>query len=187
MWRKNRQPRKNTTCVGTDLNRNWRYKWGAQPGASPDPCTDTFQGRCAGDTPENIAVSGLSNRLGASPKGIRSYIDWHSYGNKILTPWGWTCEPSEQPPSLPRMLEIAGGVAATINATSGAVYQYGTGCDIEYYSTGNGRDHHHGAYNANHSWTLELEPVTSRQGDSCCHRTKSGRWSRSSGLVRFGC
>ena len=169
MWRKNRLPRSNTTCVGTDLNRNWKFEWGGEPGtgaASTDPCDSTFQGLSPGDTPENIAVSGLSNKLGKSPKGIRSYIDLHSYGQKILTPPGWTCNTSQYPATLPRMLEIAGGFANAVQAydSRNETYQYGTGCDIEYYSAGNGRDHHYGAYGANHSWTLELDPVTSSQG-----------------------
>ena len=165
LWRKNREPRLNATCIGTDLNRNWAYKWGVSPGASPDPCSESFQGLSAGDTAENIAVSSLSDKIAASsPQGIRSYVDLHSYGQKILTPYGWTCDPALQPASLPRMLEVAGGYAAAVNASSGAQYQYGTGCDIEYYSAGNGRDHHYGVYAANHSWTLELEPVTEDEG-----------------------
>lgn len=28
MWRKNRQLNENTTCHGTDLNRNWDYHFG---------------------------------------------------------------------------------------------------------------------------------------------------------------
>ncbi|KAL9078035.1 MAG: hypothetical protein Q9157_003033 [Trypethelium eluteriae] len=163
-WRKNRQPRSNSTCVGTYLNRNWKYKWASNPGASPDPCSDTFQGASAGDTPENQAVSALSDILGARPAGIRSYVDLHSYGEKILTPFGWTCDPSEQPATLPRMLEVAGGLAAIVNAYNGTNYTFGTGCDIEYYSSGNGRDHHYGIYNANHSWTLELDPLTDDEG-----------------------
>lgn len=169
MWRKNRLPRSNTTCIGTDLNRNWKFEWGGEPGtgaASTDPCDDTFQGLSPGDTPENIVLSGLSDKLGASRKGIRSYIDLHSYGQKILTPPGWTCNTSQYPATLPRMLEVAEGFANAVQGydSRNETYQYGAGCDIEYYSAGNGRDHHYGAYGANHSWTLELDPVTSSQG-----------------------
>ncbi|KAI9687647.1 MAG: hypothetical protein M1820_010426 [Bogoriella megaspora] len=163
-WRKNRQPRSNTTCVGTDLNRNWKYKWASNPGASPDPCAETFQGLSAGDTLENQAVSSLSDKLGARPAGIRSYVDLHSYGEKILTPFGWTCDPAQQPVTLPRMLEVAGGLAAVLNTYDGTNYTFGTGCDIEYYSSGNGRDHHYGFYNASHTWTLELDPLTDDDG-----------------------
>ena len=33
-WRKNRQPNPGTTAIGTDLNRNWGYKWGCCGGSS---------------------------------------------------------------------------------------------------------------------------------------------------------
>jgi hypothetical protein len=64
------------------------------------------------------------------------------------------------------MLEVAGGFANAVQAydSRNETYQYGAGCDVEYYSAGNGRDHHYGAYGADHSWTLELDPVTSGQG-----------------------
>ena len=29
-WRKNRKPNNGSRCIGTDLNRNWAYKWGGR-------------------------------------------------------------------------------------------------------------------------------------------------------------
>jgi murein tripeptide amidase MpaA len=41
LWRKNRSPAPSgSTCIGTDLNRNYRSKWG-QGGSSTNPCSDT--------------------------------------------------------------------------------------------------------------------------------------------------
>jgi hypothetical protein len=34
MWRKNRQPNTGSSAVGTDLNRNWDYRWGCCNGSS---------------------------------------------------------------------------------------------------------------------------------------------------------
>jgi hypothetical protein len=64
------------------------------------------------------------------------------------------------------MLEVAGGVAKAIEAASerGSTYQFGPGCEILYFSTGNSRDHHYGVYGANHSWTLELSPQDASGG-----------------------
>ena len=42
--------------------------------------------------------------------GIRSFIDFHSYSQLILTPWGFSCDPL--PESIDRMLEAAAGTAA---------------------------------------------------------------------------
>jgi len=169
LWRKNRQPRPslNTTCLGTDGNRNWKTEWDAEPpegGSTPDPCGQTFRGLAPGDTPENQNIDGLSAKLGATAQGIRSFIDFHSYGQLVLTPYGYSCDPL--PETLPRMLEVAGGTAGAIEAASerGSVYEFGPGCQILYFSTGNSRDHHYVAYGANHSWTMELSPQNQTGG-----------------------
>ena len=171
LWRKNRQPRPttNSTCIGTDGNRNWKFEWDAQPpdgGSSPDPCAETYRGLAPGDTPENKALDGLSSKLSKQGPGIRSFVDFHSYGELLSTPYGFSCDPADLPETLPRMLEIAKGVALAIEAASerGSHYEVGPGCEIIYFSTGNSRDHHYGAYRANHSWTLELSPQDSAGG-----------------------
>ncbi|KAI8941092.1 hypothetical protein NX059_002331 [Plenodomus lindquistii] len=163
LWRKNRQPRPNTnsTCIGTDGNRNWKFEWDAEPpegGSTPDPCGQTYRGEAPGDTPENQAMDALSAKLSQTGDGIRSFIDFHSYGQLVLTPYGYTCDPL--PESLPRMLEVAGGTARAIEAAStrNSTYEFGPGCQILYFSTGNSRDHHYAVHGANHSWTLELSP-----------------------------
>ncbi len=46
MWRKTRSnPHGHSggRCVGADPNRNWEYRWGG-PGASKNPCTETYMG-----------------------------------------------------------------------------------------------------------------------------------------------
>jgi hypothetical protein len=163
LWRKNRQPRPslNTSCLGTDGNRNWITEWDAEPpegGSTPDPCGQTYRGLAPGDTPENKAMDGLSAKLATTGVGIRSFVDFHSYGQLILTPYGYSCDPL--PESLPRMLEVAGGTARAIMAASeqNSYYEFGPGCQILYFSTGNSRDHHYVAHGANHSWTMELSP-----------------------------
>lgn len=169
LWRKNRQPRPttNSTCIGTDGNRNWKFEWDAQPpegGSTPDPCGQTYRGLAPGDTPENQALDGLSAQLANRGAGIRSFIDFHSYSQLILTPYGYTCDPL--PESLPRMLEVAGGTAAAIESAStrNSTYEFGPGCQILYFSTGNSRDHHYAQHGANHSWTLELSPIDQAGG-----------------------
>ncbi|EMD60563.1 hypothetical protein COCSADRAFT_125543 [Bipolaris sorokiniana ND90Pr] len=169
LWRKNRQPRLelNTTCLGTDGNRNWKFEWDATPpdgGSTPDPCGQTYRGEAAGDTPENQALDGLSAKLSSTGAGIRSFIDFHSYGQLILTPWGFSCDPL--PETLPRMLEVAGGTAKAIQAGSArnVIYEFGPGCQILYFSTGNSRDHHYAVHGAEHSWTMELSPQDAAGG-----------------------
>ncbi|KAL0931942.1 zinc carboxypeptidase [Colletotrichum truncatum] len=166
LWRKNRQPRSNTTCIGTDGNRNWGFQWNyplEDGSVSANPCGQTFRGRCPGDTPENIVLSALSRKLAATPGGIRLFIDWHSYSQLILLPWGFSCEPDVLPKNLQAQRDVGAGYAATIAATSGEEYLVGPSCEILYYSTGSARDFHHGALNATYSWSVELRP---KSGDS---------------------
>ncbi|RYO88371.1 hypothetical protein DL762_003757 [Monosporascus cannonballus] len=165
LWRKNRQPRAGTDCVGTDGNRNWDSQWDHPiPGAGGlgDPCSQTYHGEAPGDTPENAALSALSRRLAAAPGGgggIRSMVDWHSYGQQILLPYGWSCEPADLPANLAAQRAVGGGYAAAIDATTGASYEVGPACDVlYYYSTGSARDYHSSVSGAPFSWTVELRP-----------------------------
>ena len=57
LWRKNRSPAPaGSTCIGTDLNRNFNDHWG-QGGSSTSPCSDTYMGASAGSEPEVQATS----------------------------------------------------------------------------------------------------------------------------------
>ncbi|KAF7679251.1 hypothetical protein GT037_002999, partial [Alternaria burnsii] len=92
LWRKNRQPppenAANQTCFGRDVNRNWETNWDADPrGASPDPCSQTYRGEAPRDTPENQGMDNLIRKI-RDEQGIKLYIDWHSYSQLILYPFG---------------------------------------------------------------------------------------------------
>src|SRR5690349_1920245 len=54
-WRKNRQPNAGTTAVGTDLNRNYGYRWGGS-GSSATPSSSKYRGAAAFSAPETRAV-----------------------------------------------------------------------------------------------------------------------------------
>src|SRR5205823_11383703 len=43
-WRKNRQPNEGSQYIGTDLNRNYDYKWGCCGGSSGDPGSEVYRG-----------------------------------------------------------------------------------------------------------------------------------------------
>ncbi|KAI8269204.1 Metallocarboxypeptidase A-like protein [Colletotrichum sp. SAR11_239] len=144
-------------------NKNWNYPL-EDGSVSSDPCSQTFRGLGPGDTTENVVLSALSRKLAATPGGIRLFIDWHSYSQLILLPWGFSCAPDVLPKNLQAQRDVGGGYAAAINATSGEEYQVGPSCEILYYSTGSARDFHHGALNATYSWSVELRPKTSGAG-----------------------
>ena len=56
-WRKNRQPNAGSSFVGTDLNRNWGYRWGCCGGSS-----GSLQQR---DLPRRVAVLATRRRARA--------------------------------------------------------------------------------------------------------------------------
>jgi murein tripeptide amidase MpaA len=85
-WRKNR--RNNGNSFGVDLNRNFDFKWG-EGGSSSNPYAETYMGPSAASEPEVQAVQKYVQSLGKVHVGI----DFHSYGQLILRPWGYTLQP----------------------------------------------------------------------------------------------
>ncbi|MFN7172626.1 MAG: M14 family zinc carboxypeptidase [Fimbriimonadaceae bacterium] len=82
MWRKNR--RNNGSSFGVDLNRNFSMGWGGQ-GSSGSPTSDTYRGPSAFSEPETAGLRKFTQTLG----NVAGFIDFHSYGQLILFPWGY--------------------------------------------------------------------------------------------------
>jgi carboxypeptidase A4 len=154
LWRKNRQPRSGSTCVGTDENRNWNFQWSVTGGASTSPCSETYKGLAAGDTPEVRALTTFTNTFRS--QGIKLFIDWHSFGQYILLPYGYNC--AARAPNHAQQMAVAGTAASRIGAVSGTRWTYGPSCSTLYATTGSSPDYMSGAMNAEYSWTIELRP-----------------------------
>jgi carboxypeptidase T len=92
-WRKNRQPTPGSGYIGTDINRNYGYRWGCCGGSSSNPAAITYRGPYAFSTQEARAVRDfvLSRRVGGRQQ-IRTAISFHSYGEQILYPYGYTTQ-----------------------------------------------------------------------------------------------
>ncbi|MDQ3404075.1 MAG: M14 family metallopeptidase, partial [Actinomycetota bacterium] len=90
-WRKNRQPNAGTTNVGTDLNRNWAYKWGCCNGSSGSTSSETYRGPSAASAPEVKAlVNFINGRVVGGKQQITAGIDFHTYSELVLWPYGYT-------------------------------------------------------------------------------------------------
>lgn len=90
-WRKNRQPNAGSSNVGTDLNRNWDYKWGCCGGSSGSTGSETYRGPSAASAREVKVVSDfVRGRNVGGKQQITASIDFHTYSELILWPWGWT-------------------------------------------------------------------------------------------------
>ncbi|HWI63571.1 MAG TPA: M14 family zinc carboxypeptidase [Symbiobacteriaceae bacterium] len=90
-WRKNRQPNSGSTYVGTDLNRNYGYKWGCCGGSSGSPSSDTYRGAAAFSAPETAALRDFINsRVVGGVQQLKTAITFHTYSELILWPYGYT-------------------------------------------------------------------------------------------------
>jgi hypothetical protein len=92
-WRKNRQPSPGSTAIGTDLNRNWGDEWACCGGSSGRPASETYHGPAPFSAPETAALRDwvLSRVLGGVQQ-ITAHIDFHSFSELVLWPYGFTQE-----------------------------------------------------------------------------------------------
>ncbi|MBI5034619.1 MAG: fibronectin type III domain-containing protein [Chloroflexi bacterium] len=90
-WRKNRQPNSGSSYIGTDLNRNYGYKWGCCGGSSGFPSSETYRGASAFSAPETQRIRDFINsRVVGGKQQIKTSITFHSYAQLVLWPYGYT-------------------------------------------------------------------------------------------------
>lgn len=88
MWRKNRRNNGGGT-FGVDINRNFGYKWGYDNnGSSGSPSSETYRGTAGFSEPETDNL-----RQFAEAHNFKIALNYHSYSNLLLYPWGWTDVP----------------------------------------------------------------------------------------------
>ncbi|MGW5213949.1 M14 family metallopeptidase [Streptomyces sp. NPDC004051] len=90
-WRKNRQPNSGSSYVGTDLNRNWNYRWGCCGGSSGSASSDTYRGSAPESAPEvKVVADFVRSRVVGGVQQIKAGIDFHTYSELVLWPFGYT-------------------------------------------------------------------------------------------------
>lgn len=161
MWRKNRQERDGESCVGTDINRNWPHQWDVDGGSSPDPCDETYRGESPGDSPENQVLTNHTLAVGEK-NGIKFYVDWHSFSQLILLPYGYTCD--KTPDDIDNQMKLAGGVADAIKGVNDLEFVYGPTCDTIYPAAGGSNDWVFDIASAELAWAVELRPGSGGSG-----------------------
>ncbi|KAL2917902.1 hypothetical protein HK105_202315 [Polyrhizophydium stewartii] len=130
LWRKNREPNSGSSCVGTDPNRNFPYKWGG-PGASSSACAADYRGPSAGSSKESKALTSFLSSL----SNVVSYIDFHSYSQLWMFPWGYTC--TNIPTADYNDLNSGGSKAvAALKAVNGVSFTNGPICSTIYQASG---------------------------------------------------
>lgn len=89
-WRKNRQPNADGS-IGTDINRNFSFKWGCCHGSSTSPSADDYRGPTATSTPEAKALQDwVNSRVVNGAQQLKAHIDFHSFAELVLWPYGHT-------------------------------------------------------------------------------------------------
>ncbi|MFE9924123.1 M14 family metallopeptidase [Streptomyces sp. NPDC005774] len=90
-WRKNRQPNSGSSNVGTDLNRNWDYRWGCCGGSSGSTSSETYRGSAPESAPEvKVVADFVRSRVVGGVQQIKAGVDFHTYSELVLWPFGYT-------------------------------------------------------------------------------------------------
>ncbi|KAL8894456.1 MAG: hypothetical protein Q9207_008498 [Kuettlingeria erythrocarpa] len=154
LWRKNRQSTSGSSCLGHDINRNWNYQWSTPGGSSTDPCAQDFRGIKAADAPETVVLANFVNKLAASAQKLKLFIDYHSYSQLFMTPYGYSC--SVVTANNNEYQSLARGVVAAIKAVYGTVFRTGPICPTIYQVSGSSVDYLADVTKAQYSFTSEL-------------------------------
>lgn len=112
LWRKNRRG-----SYGVDLNRNWAKGWGGE-GSSGNQGSPIYRGTTPFSEPESSALRDFAR----TNRNIRAHIDFHSFSQLILWPWGYTIALSANDLVF---REIGTRMQADIAAVNGLLYQIG--------------------------------------------------------------
>jgi murein tripeptide amidase MpaA len=148
MWRKNRRDNGDGTW-GVDLNRNWEVGWGGG-GSSGYTGDETYRGPTPFSEPETTAVSDYILSQGS----VVAFMDYHSYGQWILWPWGYICEEPPEPDAS-EFWSLGNTMQSLIQAVHGVGYTPGPICQTLYQASGGSVDWGYGAAGA-FSFTIEL-------------------------------
>jgi len=146
LWRKNRSPVPSSSCLGTDLNRNYGYGFGGG-GSSNNPCAETYRGTSAYSTPE---VS--SERDFLDSYNVAVYVDIHAYGAMFMSPYGNTYN---LPPDYPAMEALMASAVDEIYLENSRTYAYGSSANVIYIAAGGSDDWAYGINGVVPSFTIE--------------------------------
>ncbi|XP_072255157.1 carboxypeptidase A2-like [Pyxicephalus adspersus] len=132
MWRKTRSIISGSRCVGVDPNRNWNAGFGG-PGASSDPCSDSYRGPRA---ESEIEVKTVANFI-RSHGNIKGFVSIHSYSQLLLFPYGYKCT---NPAHFTELNTVGKAAASALSSLYGTQYRVGTICSTIYQASGGSID-----------------------------------------------
>lgn len=118
-------------------------------GASSNQCAETYAGTSAFSEPETRALRDFL----LSTSDIKLYLTFHSYGQYLLYPWGYT---SALPDDWQELQSLAEDVNAAISAVDGTQYTIGSSTNVLYAAAGGSDDYAKGVAGIALSYTIEL-------------------------------
>ncbi|XP_016068889.1 PREDICTED: carboxypeptidase A5 isoform X2 [Miniopterus natalensis] len=128
LWRKNKSNRTGISCIGVDLNRNWRSGFGGN-GSNDNPCSETYRGPYPHSEPEVSAVVEFITAHG----NIKALISIHSYSQMLMYPYGHSLEPVSNEEELYSLAESA---VQDLYQVHGTKYIYGSIGTTLYLASG---------------------------------------------------
>lgn len=180
LWRKNRRPITVGGCVsnvGVDLNRNYGFQWRLRgDNACEDYCSSDKS--CinddvgASDDPRNIElyrgpqpdsepeVKVLKTLMDDPNRHFRAQLDYHSYGQLILYPWGYQ---RGDAPDNKMLSDLAQKMSKEIKSVEAKNYTPESAFDL-YTTTGTSSDYAYGVNKVAVPLVIEMRPV-------CCSFT----------------
>ncbi len=135
-WRKNKRDNNGNGQFdpdydGVDLNRNFGYMWGYDnSGSSPDPWDQTYRGTGPFSEPETDYM-----RIFADSIRPTIVVNYHTYSNLIIYPWGYIDEPTPDENLFIAMAQI-------MSRANG--YEYGRPAQLLYPVNGEANDWFYG-------------------------------------------
>ncbi|WP_018682621.1 M14 family metallopeptidase [Actinokineospora enzanensis] len=159
-WRKNRQPNSGSSNVGTDLNRNWDYKWGCCGGSSGSTSSETYRGPSPASSPEVKALQNFVNsRVVGGKQQITVGIDFHTYSELVLWPYGYTYNDT-----APDLNSEDQRIFSTIGRAMAAKNRYTPEQSSDLYITDGSIDDWLWAKHRIYGYTFEMYPSSSGSG-----------------------
>ncbi|XP_070611009.1 carboxypeptidase A2 [Erythrolamprus reginae] len=154
MWRKTRSKIPGSRCVGVDPNRNWDAGFGG-PGASNDPCSDSYRGPSANSEVEVRSIVDFVKSHG----NIKAFISIHSYSQLLMYPYGYKCS---QPKDAEELDMVGKSAANALTSLYGTRYRIGPICSVIYQASGGSIDWSYD-FGVKYSFAFELRD-TGRHG-----------------------
>ncbi|CAK9803556.1 Zinc carboxypeptidase A 1 [Anthophora plagiata] len=155
LWRKSRKPY-GVLCYGSDLNRNWGYKW-MSGGSSNNPCADTYAGSSAFS---DVETKSMSEYITSINNKFFAYIGFHSYSQLLMFPYGHTKQHLE---NYDDSLQIGKKTIQALSKRYGTQYQTGNIAETIYVASGSSMDWVKGTFHKPVTFTYELRD-TGRHG-----------------------